>query len=103
MTTYSYQFTHHTNSFSSDYKFMVYLVHSPFMYDFIREFDGQEALKHYQTVQSLTPEQLQQHLSILVNDDYDQKCIELLSLIWKCECQRPQRSPSLPSPTTTQP
>jgi hypothetical protein len=72
-TTYGYQFTHHTNPFTTDYKFVVYRVYCPNTYDFMNEFDGQEALNHYQIVLELTPEQLQQYLYLICHESSKQK------------------------------
>jgi hypothetical protein len=69
-TTYSYKFTHHTNSVTTDYKFVVYCVYSPAVYDVIDEFNGLEALKHYKAVQETTPEQLQKYLARISKKEY---------------------------------
>lgn len=78
-TTYSFQFTHHGNAVSNDYNFVIYLAYSPEVYDVIGEFDGQEALTHYDAVKKATLKQQQKYLDHLISQKNLQKTSQELA------------------------
>jgi len=64
-TIYSYKFSHHRNLEASEYKFIVYQAQCEQIYDEIQEYEGLEALKHYQKVQKATAKQVQEYLKMV--------------------------------------
>src|SRR5579883_1560305 len=77
--SYSYKFIHHTNLVMTSYKFIVYCVYTPNIYDVVNEIDGQQALRHYQAIQKATPQQLQCYLEMIGSDNYNKRLFLLVT------------------------
>ena len=77
--SYSYKFIHHTNLVMTSYKFIVYCVYTPNIYDVVNEIDGQQALRHYQAIQKATPQQLQCYLEMIGSDNYNKRLFEFVT------------------------
>jgi hypothetical protein len=72
-TIYSYKFSQHRNLEASEYKFIVYHAQCAQIYDEIQEYEGLEALKHYQKVQKATVQQVQEYLKMLSGQEDNKK------------------------------
>jgi hypothetical protein len=61
----------------TNYKLIVYCAYTPNIYDVIIEINGEEAWKHYQTIQKATAQQLQSYLYLIASNKYNKRLFEL--------------------------
>lgn len=101
-TTYSFQFTHHGNAVSNDYNFVIYLAYSPTAYDVIGEFNGQEALTHYDAVKKATLKHQQQYLHHLISQKNLQRKLQELAAKYTKESVKHTKAKTKQNKSTNQ-